>query len=529
LNKIAKYLNQYITGAVYGESPVLDGYATDRSVLKIRPKVVAIPRTTKDIRKLVRFANQLALKNFKLPVTVRGTGLDKTGAAIGSGLIISMEKMNRIQEIDPRQRLVRLQAGVTLGSLNSALSLHGLTMPVTGDPCQTIGGLLANDHIGSLAASHGTLSSRVNQAEIVLSNGDIVQTERLSPRRLRKKKGAPGYEGELYRQLDNFLSDNIEALAGIEKGTRTGYATIPRVKARNGSFDLLPAFFGSQGTLGIVSEVILSCELAPELPQYFVAAFSNASAALGFVSHAADLRPSEINIYDVNLFREAIGLGKKFRPIKALPDNGIVAVIVIDEHNRRRRAKKLRTLIYSLAKSTRFAVSDEENYPAFIELQSILSLHLNSSTRAARLPLVDDVFIPNSQIKRYFSGIVELEEKYKITLPVFGSILANNYSVRPEIDLTSVAGRQFALAFLREYNDLVVSCDGSLAGGSAEGRLKAVFTNTHIGPELKELYQEFKDIFDPNNILNPGIKQNANLRAVVRTLRTSYDPGIIKE
>ena len=529
MNKIAKYLNQYITGAVYGESSVLDGYATDRSILKIRPKVVAVPRTTRDIRKIVRFANQLALKNFKLPVTVRGSGLDKTGAAIGSGLVISMEKMDRIQEIDPRQRLVRLQAGVTLGNLNSALSLHGLTLPVAGDPRQTIGGLIANDYTGSLAASHGTLSSRVNQAEIVLSNGDVIQTDRLRPRHLKKRKGVVGFEGELYRQLDNFLTDNAEALSNIERGTRTGYAAIPQIKARNGSFDLLPAFFGSQGTLGIVAEVILSCDLSPELPQYFVAAFSNAGAALNFASHAADLQPSEINIYDVSLFHEAFGSGKKFRPIKTLPENGIIAVIVLDDHSRRRRAKKLRTLIMSLAKSTRFAVSDPENYPAFIELQSVLSLYLNSSSRAARLPLTDDVFIPNNQLKKYFSGIVELEEKHKISLPVFGSVLANNYSVRPEIDLTSVTGRQFALAFLREYNELVISCDGSLAGGSAEGRLKAVFTNAYIGSELKDLYQEFKDIFDPNGVLNPGIKQNANLRAVVRTLRTSYDPGIVKE
>lgn len=529
MNKIAKYLNQYITGAVYGGLPVLDGYATDRSILKIRPKVVAVPRTTRDIRKLIRFSNQLALKNFKLPVTARGTGLDKTGAAIGPGLIISMEKMDRIQEIDPRGRLVRVQAGVTLGNLNSALSLHGLTLPVAGDPRQTIGGLLANDHIGPLAASHGTLSSHVSQAEIVLSGGDVIQTERLSPRRLKKKKDTPGFEGELYRQLDNFLSDNSEVFADIKPGTRSGYATIPQIRSKNGSLNLLPAFFGSQGTLGIVTEVILSCELASGLPQYFVAAFANINAALHFVSQANDLRPGEVNVYDVNLFREALEFGKKFHPIKSLPENGVVVTIVIDDLNKRHRANKLRKLTLSLPKSTRFAVSDEESYPAFLKLQSILSVYLNSSFRNFRVPLTDDAFVPNSQLKKYFSGIVELEHKHKISLPVFGSALTENYSIRPEIDLASEAGRQFALTFLREYNELVASCDGSLAGGSAEGRLKAVFTSAFFDSELKELYQEFKNIFDPNHILNPDIKHDANLRSVVRSLRTSYDPGIIEE
>ncbi len=122
-----------------------------------------------------------------------------------------------------------------------------------------------------------------------------------------------------------------------------------------------------------------------------------------------------------------------------------------------------------------------------------------------------------------------MEQKHHIKLPLFGSPLTHNYSIRPELDLTSVHGRQFALAFLREYHALILSLGGSIAGGTPEGRLKAIFTNTHTPPELKALYHELKTIFDPNHTLNPDIKQDANLRAVVSALRTSYSPGIIKE
>ena len=529
MSKIAKHLNQHIAGAVYGESSVLDGYATDQSILKIRPKVVAVPKTTGDIRKLVRFSNQLALKNFKLPITVRGSGLDKTGAAIGAGLVISMEDMCAIKEIDPRQRLVRLQAGATLGTLNAALSLHGLTLPVAADPRQTIGGLIANDYAGALSSSHGTLASRVVQAEIVLSSGDIIQTERFKSRRLNKKKGTTGFEGELYRQLDNLLSDNPNVLNNIDPDVRAGYVATPQVKAKKGSFDILPAFFGSQGTLGIITEVILNCELAPEPSQHFITSFANANSALNFVKRAADLHLGEMNIYDATLLHEALDAGKKFRPLKTLPENGAIIHIVIDDLSKRRRARKLKKLTHYLSKNTRFAVSNEENYPDFLELNSALSVYLNTPSRAVRAPITDDAFIPSDQLRKYISSIADLEEKYKISLPIFGSISANNYSVRPEINLMSVAGRQFILTFMREYNDMVLSCGGSLAGGSAEGRLKAIFTNPHLQPELKHFYQELKNIFDPNDILNPGIKQSANLRSVISCLRTSYTPGIVKK
>jgi len=521
LNKIAKHLNHYITGAVYGEFPVLEGYSTDRSILKIRPKVVAVPRTAGDIRKLVRFSNQLALKNYKLPVTVRGSGLDKTGAAIGPGMIISMEEMDHVKEIDPRQRLVRLQTGVTLGALNTALSLHNLILPVDGDPNQTIGGLIANDY--------GNLRSRITQAEIVLSNGDIIQTERLRPRRLNRKKGATGFEGELYRQLDNFLLDHAEDLANITPGTRTGYATIPQIKVKNGSFDILSAFFGSQGTLGIITEIILNCDLSDEPNQFFIAAFPSANTALNFIEYAAKIKPSAIDIYDTNLFTIATESGKKFRPLKSLPENGIVVNVSLNDSNKRHRSRKINRLTALLNKSTRYAVSNNDNYANFIELKTILSVYFNQHPHTIHAPITDDTFIPFKQLKKYFTAIAELEDKHKIALPIFGSVLANRYSVRPEIDLGSVTGRQFALAFMREYNELIMDCDGSFAGGSAEGRLKAIFVNTHLDPELKKLYQEFKTIFDPNSILNPDVKQGANIRAVVRALRTSYNTGIIKE
>lgn len=524
MNKIAKYLNKFIIGTVYDNQSVLNAYSTDRSVLKINPKVVAVPRTTHDIRKLVRFSNQLALKNVKIPVTVRGTGLDKTGAALGSGIIISTEKMNNIQEVDPRQRLVRVQAGVTLGQLNSALSLHSLAFPYHGDPNQTVGGLIANTYADfGENSKYGSLLSRVAQAEVVLSSGDVIQTDRLSARQLNKKQGSVELEGEIYRRLSDIIDDNPDLAAEADA------RVLPQIKSKNGSMDLLPIFFGSQGAYGIITEVILTCELLADEPQYFVAGFSNPTAALDFVTYSMTLDPLAVDIYDVALFNNANELGKTFRPFKKIPENGIVVSVQLNDMKKRKLRKKIKLLTSAQGKNTRFAISDEENYGEFIELQSVLSTYLNDVPRATHAPIVDDVYIADDKLKKYFTSLVELEKKYKISLPVFGSALNRNYSIRPEIDLTSVAGRQFVVAFLRDYADAISACDGKLAGGSPEGRVKAVCANTKLSPELEAIRKKIKEIFDVNDILNPGIKQNATLKAVVRQLRTSYNDGIISE
>ena len=104
MGKIAKYLNQLTVGNVFDNLEILENYSTDHSALKIKPKFVAFPESTADIQKLMRFFNQLATKDIKVAVTARGSGLDEGGADLTNGIVISTEKLNKLLEIDPRER-----------------------------------------------------------------------------------------------------------------------------------------------------------------------------------------------------------------------------------------------------------------------------------------------------------------------------------------------------------------------------------------------------------------------------------------
>lgn len=532
MNRIAKYLNQHVVGPVYSAPLVLTAYATDRSVLKMHPRVVALPVNTADVCKLIKFSNQLATKNVLLPVTVRGTGLDETGAAIGSGIVISMEKMNRIQEIDARQKLVRLQAGVKLGELKSALALHGLTLPLNGDPNLTIGGMIANHFSGNMAKKYGSIANYVTQAEVVLSNGDVIQTSMMNRRAYERKKKSRGFEGEVYRQLDALLGLSERALEMVPdaKTNLSGFPLVKNCKRKKGGFDILPAFYGSQGSLGVVTEIIMSCEVASEKPQY-VALFANDVKHALRISYAlAELEPAILNVYDSLLFQEASEGNKDFKIFnKKLTDNGMLVIAAFDDASLSRRKRKIRKMSRLLKTNVRYTVSDDENYGEFLELKSLLSIYLNDGVKSVRVPLVNDAYVPRQRVADYYDMVRMLAEKYEISLPIYGSTLTSYYSVRPKVDLSSVPGRQFALAFMRDYTKLVTFCGGSLAGGAPEGRLKAIFTNQVMKPEVAKFYAEVKKIFDPNGIMNPGVKLEATMPAVVRRLRTSYNHGVVTE
>ena len=195
MNKLAQYLNQHLVGEVATSDALRTHYATDGSVLTAVPEMVAYPYNTSDIRKVMTFTWQLAEKGHVLPVTVRGAGTDTTGAAIGSGALLVLDKhMTNIFEYDAKQKLVRMQPGVKVGALQSALMLQGTrvtTLDVVNNDA-TVGGALAG----------GVLTEEVvdwvDQLEVVLANGDVLQTKRLSKRELVKKKALESKEGEIY-------------------------------------------------------------------------------------------------------------------------------------------------------------------------------------------------------------------------------------------------------------------------------------------------------------------------------------------
>ena len=216
MGKIANYLNQLIVGNVYDAPDILEKYSTDRSVLKIKPKVVAVPESTDDICKLMQFCYQLAKKDIKIPVTVRGSGLDESGADLGNGLIISTEKLSKLLESDRRERLVRVQSGITLKELNTALSVDGLTVPIGGHELDTIGGLISNCPLDAKAGKYGGIMNYVERIEFVLPNGDIVQTNRIGEHGLIKITGEKSLESDIYEKVQQIIKTNEVLIKEIQ-------------------------------------------------------------------------------------------------------------------------------------------------------------------------------------------------------------------------------------------------------------------------------------------------------------------------
>lgn len=537
MSKIAAYLREHIAGEVTTDEAVRAALSTDMSVLTITPEMVVYPRTTNDIRKVARFAWQLAEKGHVLPITARGRGTDQTAAAIGKGVVlVTPAHMNRIFEYDSKQKLVRLQPGVTGSELQSALSLHGAGVPALplSAAYSTIGGAVANNATGPLSGKFGSMESWISQLEVVLSNGDVLQTQRVNKRELSRLKGMQTFEGEIYRSIDNLIEDNKQLIdEKLDTGIRdnVGYSSITQVKRSDGSFDLTPLIVGSQGTLGIVSEMIIKAEFMSLRHAVAVLSFANHETARDVLDQLRALAPTYLEYYDGELFAEAQAAGRSYEFYKqALSQSAVEAVVLVgfEEFNERSRAHKLKRVLKLIGDSAAVTVSNDENSDELLAIREVTAFGLRPEGRGVSAPpLLEGAYIPPERFEDFTVALKALADKHHVRLPLHGRALDNVYYARPQLELRKVGDKQKIFKLLDEYASLVDHHGGHIIGEAGEGRLKARFAYANLDDDVLQLFAEVKAIFDPYGILNPGVKQASELKQLVSQLRTDYDTGTL--
>lgn len=526
-SKIARYLNQLTVGNVFDAPEILEAYSTDRSALKIKPKFVALPESTDDIRKLMKFCYQLAIKNVNIPIAVRGSGLDEMGADLTNGLVISTEKLNRLLESDRRERLVRVQAGITLKELNTALSVNGLTIPVGGHEMETIGGLISNCPSDNYAGKYGGIMNFVERLEVVLPNGDILQTNHLNKRGVERKTREKNLEGEIYRKLSKVTKENETLIRSLKKHGMgsAGYPMVTFVSRRK-TMDLMPLFFGAEGTLGIITEVILRAVPITKQVQRVVATFEDFTMAQKFLDMVNSFKPKELNIYDIDIIKSAEETGKRLSNITKKLDSGFVVYAKFDERCKS-RLKKIASVKKVLPRSTELLIESPKTAAALDEFDNSLISFLNHSRTGERVPLVTDFYVPAKNLGAFIGDLKILKNSLKLDLAIFGSYSASNYSLRPKFKIEEPDFNKKAVTFLKTGAYIINRQGGSITGGSPEGRVKAIITNAEMPEAERNLYLTIKQIFDRYDILNAQAKLGTNTRFTLTHFRNTGSSKIV--
>lgn len=533
MNKVASYLQEHVLGEVLSSPDVRKYFSTDGSIFEVMPSLVVYPKNAQDVRKVTRFSWQLAEKGHLLPITARGRGSDQGGAAIGQGIILVFPAhMNRMMELDIKQQLARVQPGIIFRTFQEAVQSHGLFLPPYPSSIDyaTVGGAIANNTSGEKTVKYGDMRRYVQSVEVVLANGEVIQTERISKKELQRRKGLTSFEGEIYRQLDGLIIDNwdlITQYANARDVTKNsaGYA-LGQVKLKDGSFDLTPLMVGSQGTLGIVTEAIVG--LAPHNPRttLFKISLPDLEDATGVVAQLLQLGPSALEVVDKHLL-EFLGRVSPTR-LKGLVEQPYPALILLAEFDdlkdsvQVKKAKKAEKLLRQLGVEYVGTQNEEEQERLWTIRHSAAAVLWHNEGSAKALPIIEDGIVPRDRFPEFVRKTYELFEKYGLQAAVWGHAGDANLHMQPFLDLSKMSDRQKVFKLMEEYYDMVLSLGGSTSAEHNDGRLRAPYLPKVYGQQMYDLFGQVKKIFDPYGTLNPGVKVGVTLKDVVPLLRHDY-------
>jgi FAD/FMN-containing dehydrogenase len=529
MSKVAHYLQEHLVGEVMTSTDARRYFATDASIFQLAPALVAYPRNENDVRKTARFTWQLAERGRVIPLTARGAGTDQTGAALGSGIMLVFPAhMNRILELDTKAHTVTVEPGIMYGKLQQTLQTHGRFLPPYpfSQEYSTVGGAVANNASGEKSVKYGDTRSYVQSLRVVLANGEVIETTRLSKRELSKKLGLATFEGEIYRSIDTLLEENRELLDRLilpVKKNNVGYA-LADIKRRDGSFDLSPLIVGSQGTLGIVTEVTLNTEAHNPQTALVMASFDSLEQLQNAVIELRNMSdvPSTIELIDGQLIAQVNQQNpNQLKDVVPTPTPlGILLVEFDDSERHVKKAVKKAQRIFDTYANYQYTATDLEQQQNLWKIRQATGSVIGHNEGLLRaVPIIDDAAVPVDQLRPYLEGLYRLFKSSNLPIAVWGHAGEGTLHVQPKLNLGQVGDRQKAFRLIDEHAKLVLSLGGVLSSEAGDGRLRAPYMEKQYGSEAYTLLQKVKQIFDPYGTLNPGVKFGSSiddLKAIIR-------------
>ncbi len=533
MSKVAHYLQEHLSGEVTIGADVRRYFSTDASVFELAPAIVVYPRNENDIRKATRFTWQLAERGRAVPITARGAGTDRSGAAIGSGIMLVFPAhMNRILEFDAKTGSVAVEPGLNYAKMQQALHTHGRFLPPFPSSIEysTVGGAVGNNAGGDKSVKYGNTRKYVKGLRVVLANGEVIETRRLNKRELNRKMGLATFEGEIYRALDTLIEENhdiVKALPLSVSKNSAGY-DLASVKNKDGSFDLTPLIVGSQGTLGIVSEINFATEAHIPSSTLVMAQLHDLEQVQALVRDLKKLQypPSAIEMVDKNLLEFVHKQNpNQLKDILKPPFAKAILFIEFDDPSPRHQKKmrsKVEKILHKYTAEFRVETEEEKKEELWKVRHATAVVTAYSNAKQKAVPVVEDGIVPTDRLAEYLDNSYSIFKRFGVDIAVWGHIGDGNLHMQPFLDLSQVGDRQKVFRMLDEYMSMVISLGGSTTGEQGDGRLRGAYLPKLYGAETYELFGKVKKIFDPYNIMNPGVKMGVTLDDAKKLLRYDY-------
>lgn len=468
-------------------------YSSDASNYRVVPNVVVFPKNADEVLELLAIA-----RDTKTPITSRGAGTSVAGNAVGSGIVIDFSRyMNQVLEIDAAAGLARVQPGVIMSALQAAAAPTGLWFgpdPSTKNRA-TLGGMIGNNACGPHALAFGRTADNVHSLEIVDGLGRQFHAE-------RDLGVIPG--------LTELVSANLAPIrTELGRFTRqvSGYS-LEHLLPENGS-NLARALVGTEGTIGTILEATVNLRPRPHAPILVVLGY-------GSMAEAADAVPSLLGL---NLLAME---GMDARLVEVVRNhNGSVPELpqgrgwLFCEVEGVGAAEEL--VRQASPASSRIVAHAAEAAELWRIRADGVGLAGRTPSGKPAWPGWEDASVPPEHLGDYLRQFDELMDSHDVTGLPYGHFGDGCIHIRIDWPLDRPDDVPPFARFMEEAAALAASFGGSLSGEHGDGFARSSLLPKMYSPAVIGLFEKFKGLFDPNNLLNPGIlvkptPLSANLR-----------------
>ena len=496
---LSRALRAAVRGEVRADAGSRALYATDASNYRVPPRVVVLPRCAEDVAAVMGVCREHGVA-----LTARGAGTSIAGNAIGPGVILDFSRhLDAVLELDPLTRLARVQPGVVLDTLQAAAAEHGLRFgpdPSSHSRC-TLGGMIGNNACGTHSVAWGTTAVAVEELVVLRPDGS----------RLVAGSGLPAEVAAWERDNRGLIRNALPDWP--RRGS--GYA-LQHLLPEHGS-QLARALVGTEGTCAVLLEATVRLIAPPPSVALLVLGFADLPAA-------ADAVPGLLTFQPLTAEGMGAALLETLRSRPELPPGAAWLLVEFGSDDLAGAVTSARTVAAELGRP-HLVVTDPAHRAALWRIREAgagLATRLADGTQA--WPGWEDATVPPLRLGDYLRGFAELLATHGRRGAVYGHFGEGCVHVRLDADLLSSSGRRDFRLLLEQAADLVVAHGGSLCGEHGDGRARGELLSRMYPPEVLELFAQFKAIFDPAGLLNPGVLVNP--RPLDADLRVSRERAV---
>lgn len=505
---LRRQLESQIVGEVRFDAISRALYSTDASVYQIQPLGVVIAKNRQDIIRTVQICHR-----FRCPLTLRGGGTSQAGQAIGEGILLDTSKYyNRVLEIDPEQRWVRVEPGIVLDELNAQLAPVGrrFAPDISTASRATIGGMMANNSSGARSVLYGKTIDHVLEQTVVLSDGSVV---RFADTARDSIPTGESLEAACYRTVLRLAEQHA---AEVDRRypkivRRVGGYNLDAFTDAGRPVNLAKLMVGSEGTLGTVLEAKLRLVPLPKAKAVLVIGFADLLESLAATPLILRHNPSAVEVMDRSILDNTTQNPALDRVRHAVIEGDPAATLCVEFYANRQ--EELPSRLMALEADLR-AHNFGFHYRAETELtgqariwslrEAALGLSMAVKEDAKSISFVEDTAVAPEKLSEFIGRFLKIVHGHHTTAGIYAHASVGCLHVRPVINLKTEEGIRKFESIAHAVADLVLEFGGALSGEHGDGLVRSPFMRRMFGPALYEAFREIKRTFDPHGILNPG-------------------------